>query len=48
MLYFTKLPVTQDHIPSNGTIANAELTGVSHYNARSTSKVPQPVTVMLY
>jgi hypothetical protein len=41
-------PVTQDHVSLNGTIAIAELTGVRYYNACSTSKVPQPVTVMFY
>ena len=47
MFYFTMPPVTQDHV-SIGTITNAELTGVRDYNACSTSKVPQPVTVMFY
>ena len=48
MLYFTMLPLTVDHVSPNGTNANAKLTGVRYYNAHSTSKVPQPVTVMFY
>jgi len=47
MRYFTKLSVTQDQISSNGKNANAELTGVRYYNARSTSKVPQPLSHVL-